>query len=122
MPIKPLKPCKEPSCKELTRNVYCDKHKWNNTAPKRSSNKMGYNYWWQKERKAFIERNPLCVNFGNQSFPNCTINATVVDHIVPHKGDESLFYDMSNWQPMCSSCHSYKTRTEDMGGWNGRIG
>jgi 5-methylcytosine-specific restriction protein A len=43
--------------------------------------------------------------------------ATVVDHVIPHKGDKALFWDESNWQPMCAPCHSSKTVKEDMGKW-----
>lgn len=39
--------------------------------------------------------------------------ATVVDHIIPHKGDQYLFWDRSNWQPLCKLCHDRKTATED---------
>ena len=42
--------------------------------------------------------------------------ATVVDHIVPHKGDQVMFWDQRNWQPMCKMHHDVKTATED-GRW-----
>ena len=35
--------------------------------------------------------------------------ATVVDHIVPHRGDPRLFWDEKNWQPLCKECHDRKT-------------
>ncbi|MGM9590559.1 MAG: HNH endonuclease signature motif containing protein, partial [Faecousia sp.] len=37
--------------------------------------------------------------------------ATVVDHIIPHRGDRKLFWDESNWQPLCKDCHNRKTGT-----------
>ena len=39
--------------------------------------------------------------------------ATVVDHIIPHRGDMKLFWDKSNWQPLCEHHHNVKTMTED---------
>lgn len=39
--------------------------------------------------------------------------ATVVDHIKPHRGDQKLFWDRSNWQPLCEHHHNVKTMTED---------
>lgn len=39
--------------------------------------------------------------------------ATVVDHIVHHRGDKTLFWDESNWQPLCKKCHDKKTWNED---------
>ena len=41
--------------------------------------------------------------------------ATVVDHIVPHKGNPTLMWDHANWQPICQSCHAVKTINEDGG-------
>ena len=35
--------------------------------------------------------------------------ATVVDHIKPHRGDQKLFWDRSNWQPLCEHHHNVKT-------------
>lgn len=106
------KPCREPSCSELTKEAYCSKHK---RSPNygRSSTKMGYNYKWQKMSKRFLAMHPLCVE--------CNRLATLVDHRVPHKGNEKLFWDMSNWQPMCTSCHNRKTATEDMGSWSNKL-
>lgn len=31
--------------------------------------------------------------------------ATIVDHIVPHKGDLVLFHDPENLQSLCKPCH-----------------
>jgi len=45
-----------------------------------------------------------------------TTPATVVDHIIPHRGDKKLFWDQSNWQPLCKHCHdSIKAREEARG-------
>lgn len=39
--------------------------------------------------------------------------ATIVDHIVPHRGDTKLFWNTEgNWQSLCASCHSRKTVKE----------
>ena len=35
--------------------------------------------------------------------------ATVVDHIIPHRGDRKLFWDESNWQSLCERHHNEKT-------------
>lgn len=44
-----------------------------------------------------------------------------MDHIVPHKGDMTLFWDRNNWQSLCSACHKRKTVLED-GGFGARGG
>jgi 5-methylcytosine-specific restriction protein A len=36
--------------------------------------------------------------------------ANVVDHVVPHQGDDRLFWDeVGNWQSLCFACHSRKS-------------
>ena len=36
----------------------------------------------------------------------------VVDHVVPHRGDQRLFWDERNWAPACKPCHDAKTARE----------
>lgn len=46
--------------------------------------------------------------------------STVVDHVIPHRGDDVLFWDESNWQALCKSCHdSHKRRQENSGSLRG---
>ncbi len=33
------------------------------------------------------------------------IEAGVVDHVIPHRGDEGLFFDDDNLQSLCKPCH-----------------
>ena len=42
--------------------------------------------------------------------------ATVVDHIKEHKGDESLFFDLSNTQSLCIQCHDGAKQTQERKG------
>ena len=65
---------------------------------------------WQRERRKFLESNPFCVKCYEEG--HITM-ATVVDHIVPHRGDQKLFWDRGNWQPLCEHHHNVKTMTED---------
>lgn len=60
---------------------------------------------WRKESKEFLKKYPICFICGKPS--------RITDHIVPHRGDVTLFWDQSNWQPMCWSCHSRKTFKEN---------
>jgi 5-methylcytosine-specific restriction protein A len=42
------------------------------------------------------------------------VGAAVVDHIRPHRGDAVLFWDETNWQPLCRPCHDQsKKQAED---------
>lgn len=72
--------------------------------------KERYGAKWQRERRKFLESNPFCVKCYEEG--HITM-ATVVDHIIPHRGDQKLFWDRSNWQPLCEHHHNVKTMTED---------
>lgn len=61
-----------------------------------------YNSRWRKARETFLAQHPLCVMC--QKDGGLT-PAMVVDHIQPHRGDSQLFWDSSNWQPLCKRCH-----------------
>lgn len=37
----------------------------------------------------------------------------VCDHIVPHRGDERLFWDESNLQTLCKPCHDGEKQAEE---------
>lgn len=117
MPQAPLKPCAHPGCPELVRGTpYCQRHrvlhKSRIKADRRHYDKArgtaaqrGYDGRWQKARQWFLRRHPVCARCGQP--------ATVVDHIKPHRGDKELFWDTSNWQPLCKRCHDKKTASED---------
>ena len=66
----------------------------------------GYDARWQRARKIFLSRYPLCAECQKNGI---LTPATVVDHIIPHRGDRNLFWDENNWQPLCKSCHDRKT-------------
>ncbi|MCG9081149.1 HNH endonuclease [Laribacter hongkongensis] len=72
----------------------------------------GYGHQWRKARASFLRRHPLCVMCLAEGL---TVAATVVDHINPHRGDQRLFWDSSNWQPLCASCHSGAKQREERG-------
>jgi 5-methylcytosine-specific restriction protein A len=74
-----------------------------------SARASGYDARWQKARRAFLDANPLCVSCMAQGR---RVRASAVDHITPHRGDAATFWDVSNWQALCQSCHSRKTATE----------
>ena len=113
MPYRPKVPCRHPGCPELVESgkLYCAKHLPLHPEVTRSAGKRGYGSRWQRESKQFLQSHPLCVEcvkLGRYT------KATVVDHIVPHRGDQRLFWDQSNWQSLCKPCHDKKTLTEDI--------
>ncbi len=53
----------------------------------------------------------------------CGKPANVVDHKTPHRGDMKVFWDKTNWQPLCTGCHSgRKQRAEKQQDRTGRGG
>ncbi|TCZ76167.1 HNH endonuclease [Paenibacillus albiflavus] len=115
MPSKPKRPCSIPGCRELTTERYCDGHK--HLANQRYASKE-YQYLygrrWAKYSKQFIIQHPLCMcdECKQAVIP---LPSEVTDHIVPHKGDITLFWDPRNHQALNKQCHDRKTAKEDGG-------
>lgn len=125
MPHKPLRACRYPGCPNLCKGVYCEEHqklldkRWANRGEgaevvqqkeydrqRGTAAQRGYDGKWQQARKGFLAKHPLCAE--------CLKNgiytpATVVDHIVPHRGNKALFWDKNNWQSLCQYHHNQKT-------------
>lgn len=71
-----------------------------------SACQRGYDARWRKRRLSFLRENPLCAECERRGKVEA---ATVVDHVVPHRGDKELFDDEDNWQSLCKRCHDRKT-------------
>ena len=108
MPKAPKRPCRYPGCPNLCdKGVYCSEHMEFSADRRRGGAEYRcYDGRWRKARASFLQRNPLCA----ECMRNGKITpATVVDHVIPHRGDEKLFWDENNWQALCASCHNHKT-------------
>lgn len=116
----PLKPCRRAGCPELVRGGgYCDKHQ--RTARRTRRDTQGergvsgewhglyYTARWREMRAEQLIIEPYCRDCSAHGIRSA---ATDVDHIVPHRGDRKLFYDKTNLQSLCHSCHSRKTIAE----------
>lgn len=106
----PLKKCAEPSCRTLVRGQSrCEKHakvKWTRSKASASYQWMYQTPQWKARAAQHKKENPLCAECernGRTTAVYCT------DHIVPHRGDERLFFDEDNWQSLCRDCHQTKT-------------
>ena len=91
-----LCPCEERRSKE---------RKARHDAKRPSAAERGYDGKWQKESKAYLAIHRHCAR--------CNAPSTLVDHIVAHKGDQRLFWSRSNWQPLCTPCHSRAKQAEE---------
>lgn len=50
------------------------------------------------------------------------VAATVANHKIPHKGDESLFFDRNNLESTCKTCHDGPIQSEERRGYSSEIG
>ena len=109
MPRAPKRPCRQPGCPNLCdTSVYCEVHRSENAHDfiRGSAASRGYDAKWRAARKRYLQLHPLCVKCKERGK---LTPATVVDHILPHRGDSKLFWDENNWQPLCKDCHDIKT-------------
>lgn len=70
-----------------------------------NSTARGYGHRWRRAAKTYL------ASADNLFCRRCeTALATLVDHITPIQGaDDPLFWEQSNWQPLCRRCHAIKT-------------
>ena len=114
MPRRPPTPCRRRGCAALVDGGgFCPDHaraEWRRRdASRPSSSARLYDRWWRAERLHHLADQPLCVRCQREGL---VVEATEVDHIVPHRGDRKLFRDRSNWQSLCGRCHKIKTARE----------
>ena len=115
MPVAASKPCRHPGCKALVESgAYCEAHarqvRRQYDSQRESASARGYNGRWQKARATFLARHPLCLMCHREGRITA---ATVVDHIIPHRGDQALFWDTGNWQSLCKRCHDSAKQAEE---------
>lgn len=67
-----------------------------------SARERGYTRAWDKAAVLYRMEHPLCL--GCEAIDRLQ-PSTVVDHIVPHKGDRELFWNVENWQASCDWHH-----------------
>lgn len=87
-----------------------------------SARERGYTTAWDRRRARWLrEQWEACDLTTKAHLPNmlppcaeCTTQgriteAKVIDHRIPHRGDQRLFWLEANWQPLCEPCHNAKT-------------
>lgn len=88
--------------------------------PRRSAHARGYDKRrWKPARDQFLREYPLCGMRPQGQAPvmslchqeGRTTPAYQVDHVEPHRGNVTLFWDVTqNWQSLCRSCGSRKSQ------------
>lgn len=111
MPTRPPHFCAHPGCGQLvTDGARCPAHAKAQRVHEDSQRdpevrRLYQSRRWLNASRLFRAQHPLCVHGDGLT--------EVTDHITPHRGDVALFWDPSNWQPLCKRCHDRKTATED---------
>lgn len=104
-------------CKTSDKSGYCERHLWMERADQEKkrqgffrgapSSSLYNSSRWRKASKEYLKSNPVCAKCGQP--------ATEVHHVIPHRGDESVFWAESNWQGLCHMCHVEETKREARG-------
>jgi len=99
-------------------SAYCGRHaagrarEYRSTEHRKESARLYRSGQWVALRRQQLTTQPFCaacLRAGRYTL------ASEVDHVVPHRNDERLFFDPLNLQSLCHSCHSEKTALEDGG-------
>lgn len=117
---KPNRACREPGCVgyAVHGSPYCQAHaaeharSFRSAEHRKAAARLYRTGQWQALRRHQLTMQPFCaecLKAGKYML------ASEVDHVVPHRNDEALFYDPLNLQSLCHSCHSTKTAREDGG-------
>lgn len=117
MASKPLRPCRRPGCAALTRDGWCDKHRPRMERKASAKYHAWYSLpiWVDRLRPAQLAREPFCRECARlypATDPRHRAEATVVDHIVAHEGNWTLFTAQDNLQSLCKRHHDMKTAQE----------
>ena len=67
---------------------------------------------WRKRRLYQLTAEPLCAMCAAEG--RVTL-ANTADHVVPHRGDETLFWE-GELSSLCGPCHSSRKQTFEKGG------
>jgi 5-methylcytosine-specific restriction endonuclease McrA len=73
---------------------------------------------WRGLRSSQLNRRPLCQPCEKAGRLEA---ASVVNHRIPHRGDERLFFDAGNLESMCKVCHDGPTQRAEIAGFSGEV-
>lgn len=108
-------PCRYPGCPRLGCTLHTEQR--NDARP--TANRRGYGAQWQRLRKMYLRRHPVCVDPDN-NHPHQVRAATDVHHILAKVNGGTN--EESNLQALCHSCHSKITAKETIERLNNSLG
>ena len=71
--------------------------------------------WRNVLRPAQLAKEPTCRICRSKGR---TTAATVADHVIPHRGEWSLFADPDNLQSLCKPCHDSEKQADERRGYS----
>lgn len=90
---------------------------------------------WKRSRLDHLRQEPICrmcqlrgvINDGSRTASgeiqkNARRRFLVVDHVIPHRGDLTLFWDAGNWQTLCPDHHDVVKQREEVRGFSNARG
>ena len=85
---------------------------------RRSKRAKRYQSWygsarWKRLRASQLKGEPNCRLCAER---DTLTRATIVDHVVPHRGDSQLFWGPLNLQSLCRTCHDSVKQSAERGG------
>lgn len=102
-----LTPCATPGCPELCRSTHCNSHRPRRARDRRpSAAARGYDAAWRRARRTFLRQHPRCQTHG------CPRRSSHVDHVERARHAGVDFWDRTNWQALCETCHRAKSGRE----------
>lgn len=105
--------CATSGCANLTPSGYCTACAARRPARRdirASASLRGYTARWSRYAAAYRARHPWCRTCAAAGRRRAT---QAVDHIRPVRGPQDpRFWDPTNHQPLCRSCHAVKTQAE----------
>jgi 5-methylcytosine-specific restriction enzyme A len=120
MPSRPMRQCAAPSCRNLSKNTYCDKCRAVRKQQKQITDKHYNDNVRNKERAAFYKSRQwtklrqYILQRDHRLCQPCQRNSkitagNIVDHIIPLEVDMALGLEPNNLQTICKPCHNKKT-------------
>lgn len=111
MPMRALHPCGRQGCGNLTYARYCSADQRLQEQQRGTSTERGYDSKWRRARAQWLQAHPWCATC--EAKGQRTL-ATMVDHIIPHRGNLKLMWGRKNWQSLDDTCHAVKRQRESM--------
>lgn len=101
---RPLRACTYPGCLELVPGGRCRRHQPGKM--RLSARALGYDADWERLRRMFLRRNPMCAECKRQGIVR---PAEEVHHKQSIEDRPDLRLNWENLEALCKPCHSRET-------------